>query len=84
MPVFHPVAHGSGLRIGGDFDLAAKEAIRFLNVLRRERIVLNEDVSQAGTFLARAVMDVIEGKQPEAAAQHLDVPDDTGWLPRPD
>lgn len=46
--------------------------------------MLNEDVSQAGKFLARAVMDVIEGKQPEASAQHLDVPDDTGWLPRPD
>jgi hypothetical protein len=43
--------------------------------------VLNEDVSQAGTFLARAVMDVIEGKQPGTPAQHLDVPDDTGWKP---
>jgi hypothetical protein len=82
--VFHPVAQGSGLRIGGDFDLAAKEAFRFPNVFRCERIELNEDVSQAGKFLARAVMDVIEGKQPEAAAQHLDVPDDTGWMPRPD
>jgi hypothetical protein len=29
-------------------------------------------------------MDVIEANQPEAPAQHLDVPDDTGWLPRPD
>ena len=84
VPVFHPVAQGSGLRIGGDFDLAAKEAIRFLNLLRRERIALNEDVSLAGPFLARAVMDVIEAKQPEAPAQHLDVPDDTGWMPRPD
>jgi hypothetical protein len=27
---------------------------------------------------------VIEGKQPEAPAQHLDVPDDTGWMPQPD
>jgi LacI family transcriptional regulator len=77
-------AEGCGLRIGADFDLAAKEAIRFLNLFRREMIVLNEDVSQAGTFLARAVMDVIEGKQPESPAQHLDVPDDTGWMPRPD
>ena len=77
-------AEGRGLRIGGEFDLVAKEAIRFLNLFRREMIVLNEDVSQAGTFLARAVMDVIEGKQPEVPAQHLDVPDDTGWMPRPD
>jgi len=82
--VFHPVAQGSGLRIGGDFDLAAKEAIRFLNFFRREMIVLNEDVSQAGPFLALAVMDLIEGKQPESPAQHLDVPEDTGWMPRPD
>ena len=78
------MAEGSGFRIGGDFELAAKEAIRFLNLLRREMVVLNEDVSQAGPFLAWAVMDVIEGKQPEAPAQHLDVPDDTGWMPRPD
>jgi len=85
VPVFHPVAQGSGLRIGGDFDLAAKETIRFLNLLRRERIVLNQDVKQAGRFPARAVMEVIEAKQPEVPAQHLDVPDDTaGWMPRPD
>jgi LacI family transcriptional regulator len=74
-------AEGCGLRIGREFDLVAKEAIRFLNLFRREMIVLNEDVSQAGTFLAHAVRDVIEGKQPEAPAQHLDVPDDTGWMP---
>lgn len=74
-------AEGCGLRIGKDFDLAAKEAIRFLNLFRREMIVLNEDVSQAGTFLARAVMDVIEGKQPPEPAQHLDVPDDRAWMP---
>jgi hypothetical protein len=85
VPVFHPVAQGFGLRIGGDFDLAAKERIRFPNVFRRERIELNQDLSQAGTFPARAVMEVIEAKQPEALAQHLDVPDDTaGWMPRPD
>ncbi|MCA3451779.1 MAG: hypothetical protein INF92_15755 [Rhodobacter sp.] len=77
-------AEGCGLRIGAEFDLAAKEAIRFLNLFRREMIVLNEDVSRAGTFLARAVMDVIEGRQPDAPAQHLDVPDDTGLMPRPD
>jgi LacI family transcriptional regulator len=77
-------AEGCGLRIGGEFDLAAKEAIRFLNLFRREMIVLNEDVSRAGTFLARAVMDVIEGRQPGSPAQHLDVPDDTGWMPRSD
>ena len=74
-------AEGCGLRIGTDFDLVAKEAIRFLNLFRREMIVLNEDVSLAGTFLARAVMDVIEGKHPDAPAQYLDVPDDTGWKP---
>ena len=74
-------AEGCGLRIGTDFDLVAKEAIRFLNLFRREMIVLNEDVSQAGTFLARAVVDVIEGKQPGTPAQYLDVPDDTGWKP---
>ncbi|MCE2748891.1 MAG: hypothetical protein LW715_08980 [Rhodobacter sp.] len=35
-------AEGCGLRIGAEFDLAAKEAIRFLNLFRREMIVLNE------------------------------------------
>jgi hypothetical protein len=29
-------------------------------------------------------MDFIEGKRPESPAQHLDVPEDTGWMPRPD
>jgi hypothetical protein len=28
-------------------------------------------------------MDLIEGKQRESPAQHLDVPEDTGWMPRP-
>ncbi len=77
-------AEGCGLRIGAKFDLAASEAIRFLKPASRERIVANAGVSRAGSFLARAVVDVTEGRQPDAPALHPDVPDNTGRMPRSD
>ena len=66
-------AERAGLRIGQDFDLVAKEAIRFLHRFRREIIVVHEDVGRAGTFLAQALMAAIERRAPEQG-QHLDRP----------
>jgi LacI family transcriptional regulator len=67
-----------GLRIGHDFDLVAKEAIRFLRRFRREMLVLHEDVGRAGAHLARAVVAAIErpGRQ---VAQGLDQPQELDW-----
>ncbi|OYU39763.1 MAG: transcriptional regulator [Pseudorhodobacter sp. PARRP1] len=62
-----------GLRIGQDFDIAAKEAIRLLHRFRKEMIVVQEDVARAGNFLAHAVMAAIEGRAPDQG-QALEVP----------
>ncbi len=62
-----------GLRVGQDVQIASKEAIQFLHRFRREILVASEDVEQAGRSLARAVMDAIEGRPPEAG-QRLQVP----------
>lgn len=69
-------AESAGLVIGRDFDAATKEAIPFLHRFRKELIVLPEDVSRAGHFLAKAVMGAIERHAPEQA-QFLDRPDET-------
>lgn len=66
-------AEQSGLKLGQDVDVVAKEAIRFLKRFRREMIVVQEDVGRAGDFLARAVMAAIEGRAPEQG-QELEVP----------
>ena len=66
-------AESLGLRIGTDFDLAAKEALNFLFRFRREIIVLHEDVGKAGDFLARALMSAIE-RNDTAPRQFLDRP----------
>jgi LacI family transcriptional regulator len=63
----------SGLRLGTDFDVAAKEAITFLHRFRKEIIVVHEDVGKAGDFLARALMATIEGR-PHDQVQYLDTP----------
>ncbi|PZQ95650.1 MAG: transcriptional regulator [Cereibacter sphaeroides] len=61
--------------IGQDFDLVSKEAIRFLSFFRREMIVMQEDVSRAGSFLAHAVVKAIERQATGEAEQYLDRPD---------
>ncbi len=70
----------STMRIGRDYDLVAKEAIRFLHRFRPEIIVVQEDVNRAGAFLAGAVMAAIERRAPELG-QFLDTP--TAVLPGP-
>ena len=62
-----------GLALARDFDLVSKEAIHFMHRFRRDLIIAQEDVAQAGDFLARAVMLAIEG-QAIAAGQGLQVP----------
>lgn len=66
-------AEQTGLKIGHDFDLVAKEAIRFLHRFRPEIIVVHEDVGRAGDFLARALIAAIERRAPEHG-QFLDTP----------
>lgn len=58
-------AENVGLKINQDFDLVSKEAIAFLHRFRRGVIVVKEDVGQAGTFIARALMAAIERRAPE-------------------
>lgn len=66
-------AEQTGRRIGQDFDLVAKEAIRFLHRFRPEIIVVHEDVGRAGDFLARALIAAIERRAPEQG-QFLETP----------
>ena len=77
-------AEGCGTQIGGKHDLVARAASRFLNPVRRDMIVPDKNANHAHIFLARAVIRATKGRQPDAPAQHLDVPDDTGRMPRPD
>ncbi len=58
-------AEQMGFVIGRDFDLVGKEAISFLRSFRHEMIVGHEDVGAAGTFLAKAMMAVINRAPPE-------------------
>ena len=58
-------AENTGLRIGRDFDLVAKEAISFLHRFRREILVVKEDVGHAGTFIAQSLIAAIERRAPD-------------------
>lgn len=49
-----------GLQLGTDVDLVAKEALHFLIHFRKEIIVVQENVSQAGAFLVKALTASIE------------------------
>jgi LacI family transcriptional regulator len=71
-------AESCGLTIGRDFDLFAKEAIRFLHRFRREIMVLHEDVDMAGAHLARAIIAAIDNPT-KAASQTLDRPQKLDW-----
>lgn len=52
----------AGMTPGVHYDLVAKEAVDFLNLVNRDLIVFTENVSNAGAFLAHGLIDVIEGK----------------------
>jgi len=73
-------AEAAGLVIGRDLDIVGKEALPFLSRLRRELLVVREDVGYAGRFLARALVAAIQ--DPKAPPQEgMDVP--TGFLGDP-
>jgi LacI family transcriptional regulator len=63
-----------GLVLGRDFDVGTKDTARFLRRFRPEMLVVHEDVSQAGSFLSRAVMAAIDRRPQQAVGQFLDVP----------
>lgn len=67
-------AERAGAVIGRDFDGVGKEAIPFLHRFRSDLIVLREDVSRAGHFLAKAIIAAIEHSD-VGKAQFLDAPD---------
>ncbi len=63
----------AGRVVGADIDVFAKEAIPFLHMFRSGIIALNEDVGQAGAFLAQAAMQAV--REPDRPPmQGLDVP----------
>ena len=66
-------AERTGRRIGTDFDLVTKEAIPLLRRFRRETLIVRENVSRAGDFLARALVAEIEKRTPDQR-QALEVP----------
>lgn len=53
-------AEAKGRMIGRDIDMISKESSPFLTSFRREILVVNEDVAEAGQFLARAVVRAID------------------------
>lgn len=66
-------AEDVGLQIGRDFQLMSKEATPFLHRFRKEIMTVSEDVSLAGTFLAKAILHRINHRD-EPPMQRLDVP----------
>jgi LacI family transcriptional regulator len=66
-------AERAGLALGRDFDVVAKEAIRFLRRFRRDIHIVHEDVGKAGDFLARAAVAAIE-KRADVELQGLERP----------
>ncbi len=71
----------AGLAIGQEIDIVGKEALPFLSRLRREVLVVPEDVGRAGRFLARALVAAIAA--PDAPPQEvLDAPQ--GFVGDPD
>ena len=71
-------AETSGVVLGRDFDVVAKEAIAVLRRFRREIIIVPEDVGRAGDFLAHALVAAIE-KRALDQRQGLEVPERVEW-----
>ncbi len=67
-----------GLVLEQDFDIAAKEAVSFLRRFRPGILVLEENVDEAGDFLARALMHRISHPD-EPPMQRLVYPDNSAW-----
>ncbi len=68
-------AEAAGREIGKTIQIATKEAVPFIQLMRKDIISLSEDVSRAGTFLAQAVIQAIS--DPELPPmQELEIPED--------
>lgn len=65
-------AESAGLVLGKDLDVLAKEAVRFLRLFRKDMIIVQENVGQAGTFLTKALIASIENSGPHQ--QGLETP----------
>ena len=63
----------SGRVLGRDFDVVAKEAVPMLRRFRQDILIVREDVSRAGEFLARALVAEID-KREWSERQGLEVP----------
>lgn len=62
-----------GFEVGKNIDVIAKEAIPFLKFFRKEILVVLEDVSATGEFLARAAIKAV--REPNAPPmQFLEIP----------
>jgi LacI family transcriptional regulator len=72
MPII-TAAEESGRMIGADLDLYSKEALPFLRRVRPGILCVNEDVSTAGAFLAKAAMQRISDPG-RAPMQGLETP----------
>ena len=53
-------AEAAGRIIGADLDMISKESLPFLKDFRREIMVIEENVIEAGQFLARAIIQAID------------------------
>ena len=66
-------AEANGLKVGKDIDILGKETIPFLKEFRPGIITAHEDVSRAGHFLTKAVIQAI--RNPEKwPMQGIDIP----------
>ena len=63
-----------GMHLGGDVDVCGKESLPILRLFRPQMIVISEDVSAAGNFLARAALQAVQHPD-KPPLQGLDVPE---------
>ena len=49
-----------GKNVGSDIDLCAKERLPFFSLIRPDVLTVREDLTQAGSFLAKDAMHAIE------------------------
>ncbi len=66
-------SEAAGLKIGQDFDVAAKQFLQVLTWFRPEILAFQEDIRHAGHVLADAVIGAIDGADP-ASLQSLSQP----------
>lgn len=66
-------AESAGRVIGRDFDVVAKDALSVMQLFRKEIIAVEEDVGNAGRFLAKALIASLEGRS-DAIRSGLDIP----------